>query len=301
MNFFHQKWVNLNYNYENWRWNRTIIKNTTENNMKCFYEIDSNNREEAPNDQLSIDKNFVGLKLKESEILEKILANRLNLFTTYPMLPPPDPSNQFNEVDVMKQKLYTKLLVKCEELKFDMGEYEPFFGTLALYDLENNIKLSEIFEFTLSSPDIIEKLGYFLGQKDPITMAKQAIFSLREINPNIHFVLLVYKTIKGDGNEDMVNKFYINFEKRKEKDINKFQQQTDERLARQNLVIYKEPFVIDWVPICNENYELIDGDIVLENLRFITKIDKDVFNTIQNLSKEKKEKKNNQHTRKICF
>jgi len=165
--FFHQKWVNLNYNYENWRWNRTIIKNTTENNMKCFYEIDSNNREEAPNDQLSIDKNFVGLKLKESEILEKILANRLNLFTTYPMLPPPDPSNQFNEVDVMKQKLYTKLLVKCEELKFDMGEYEPFFGTLALYDLENNIKLSEIFEFTLSSPDIIEKLGYFFGTKRP--------------------------------------------------------------------------------------------------------------------------------------
>jgi len=45
----------------------------------------------------------------------------------------------------------TQLLFEAKDLKFQLGEIEPFFCTLALYDLKSKKKLTEDFQFDVNT------------------------------------------------------------------------------------------------------------------------------------------------------
>jgi len=54
------------------------------------------------------------------------------------------------------REMGTQLLVWCKNLQFGLGSFEPFFCTLALYDLSAGVRLSEDFHFDLNDPEVLQ-------------------------------------------------------------------------------------------------------------------------------------------------
>lgn len=96
-----------------------------------------------------------------------------------------------------------ELFVEVKELSFELGDIEPFFGTLALYDVKKKIKLSENFNFDVNSNQSIELLGSHKGIRSPISLCQKAIFSLSYSSPDIYLVAIINKTLRGDDDESI--------------------------------------------------------------------------------------------------
>jgi hypothetical protein len=54
---------------------------------------------------------------------------------------------------------YPEYAIHVKELQFEYGSLEPFFCSVALYDVAEARKLSEDFNVTVSSMDALELLG----------------------------------------------------------------------------------------------------------------------------------------------
>ncbi|KAL6054781.1 dedicator of cytokinesis protein 7 isoform X5 [Balamuthia mandrillaris] len=97
----------------------------------------------------------------------------------------------------------TELLVVCKELSFALGEIEPFFASLMLFDVQTKQRLSESFHFNLNSPSILSLLSPSGRlppgeQPSPETCARAAIFRASYANPNVYLVLRLEKVMQGD-------------------------------------------------------------------------------------------------------
>ncbi|XP_059588313.1 dedicator of cytokinesis protein 6 isoform X4 [Alligator mississippiensis] len=94
-----------------------------------------------------------------------------------------------------------RILVKCLSLKFEI-EFEPIFGSLALYDIKEKKKISENFYFDLNSEAV---KGLLRGHSAPpaiSSLARAAIFSISHPSPDIFLVIRLEKVLQqGDIGE----------------------------------------------------------------------------------------------------
>jgi len=85
--------------------------------------------------------------------------------------PAKDPKKK--EVSMFERKFNLQILIQVKELTFDIGVVEPFFCTLALFDITNQSKLSENF-FFIPNNDLHKKYLLQLGESYAVTQ----LFSL---------------------------------------------------------------------------------------------------------------------------
>jgi hypothetical protein len=48
-----------------------------------------------------------------------------------------------------------QLLITPRKLSFALGNFEPFYGVLALYDMAKRVKISENFYFDVNDDDVL--------------------------------------------------------------------------------------------------------------------------------------------------
>lgn len=101
-----------------------------------------------------------------------------------------------------------KFSVVCRELLFNIRQLrestvksshniEPFYCTLALYDVREGVKLSEDFHFDLTHPDEFQGHGAQTNA-DIISKSFEAIFSVEFPREEVYLVLNVEKVLQGD-------------------------------------------------------------------------------------------------------
>ena len=88
---------------------------------------------------------------------------------------------QMEAVDPPSDIFVHRYHVECVELTFKAGTFEPFYGSLALYDVARKKCISEMFYFDLNSETLLQLLGLWVGSS-PILCSPHAS-SPRMIEP----------------------------------------------------------------------------------------------------------------------
>ncbi|KAK3914024.1 Dedicator of cytokinesis protein 9 [Frankliniella fusca] len=163
--------------------------------------------------------------------------NRRRLFSVYPHMPHVKQgalSSVESNIEPFKEKFGLRILAKCEELKFKLqapvegesetlGQVEPYFTSMALYDARAGRKLSENFQFDINDELIRQILpiaptgaescnGNGHPVTDPLThlspeleqvslewlhFPKQAIFNISCPHSDIYLVMRIDKVLQG--------------------------------------------------------------------------------------------------------
>ena len=95
-------------------------------------------------------------------------------------------------------------LLSVQSLRFGLGNVEPLFCSLALYDLKTEEKCSEDFHFDLNDPSLLTNQTHVESTNaDPLTLCKHAVFSLTEghVHDLVMCVLKVERVLQGDPAE----------------------------------------------------------------------------------------------------
>jgi hypothetical protein len=126
-----------------------------------------------------------------------------------------------------------------------IGEYEPLFCRMALYDLRSHKKLTEDFHFDFNT----DAVRFFMGDQsevDAATTARTAVFSLFELHADIYVVISVEKVLQGP--DEQVHKPYVEIEGQKFK--KNFVKYTDRmKDACNTFSKYRQHFCIAAVPL----------------------------------------------------
>ncbi|KAL6048775.1 Dedicator of cytokinesis protein 6 [Balamuthia mandrillaris] len=96
-------------------------------------------------------------------------------------------------------KAACQFTLQIKHIAFVLGEIEPFFCYLALYDVGQRVKLSENFHFDQNSEKLMSYLGKHMQESDPLTRAQKALFTVTKRSPDIYLVLQVEKVLQGDA------------------------------------------------------------------------------------------------------
>ncbi|XP_075774886.1 dedicator of cytokinesis protein 9 isoform X10 [Pelodiscus sinensis] len=161
---------------------------------------------------------------RDSEI--KFKSERVKLFVLDPDAQKLDFSGIEPEVKPFEEKFGKKILVKCNDLSFNLQScvaeneegpttnVEPFFVTLSLFDIKNNRKISADFhvdlnhvsvrhmipnvteQLTNASDDCLHRVQDFLHES-MLQYPKQVIFSVTCPHPDIFLVARIEKVLQG--------------------------------------------------------------------------------------------------------
>jgi hypothetical protein len=174
--------------------------------------------------------------------------------------------------------------VTLKQLEFDLGSHEPFFVTLALYDLKKREKISETFHVDLNTDKTLMLLGPHLGTRDAATMAKKAIFGTSYASPDIYLVLVASVCLRGE--EDPMLQPYVGAGKLKEKEKDKWISETRQTVLR--LGSYRQHFGYLAVQLFDDNLHLkygssnsADSNTTIFPGLLKAKTDKDIFSWIE--------------------
>ncbi|KAL5475482.1 hypothetical protein EMCRGX_G025301 [Ephydatia muelleri] len=162
-------------------------------------------------DQDTLKENKITLQLESSPHH----VNRHPVFQVYPDLMKGDSGDDHGKVGLVpepEEHFGLRFLAKCKDVRFkfmvDRGglwdHVEPFFCSLALYDAQNRMKISEDFHFDLNSPVLRGLLPPAMSASEqpshPLsqmaTSATQSVFSVSCPHQNVYLVLKVDKVLQ---------------------------------------------------------------------------------------------------------
>jgi hypothetical protein len=122
-------------------------------------------------------------------------------------------SEEIKEVNIPHEKFGKRFLVQCDDLKFRLSRsfdssssvnIEPFFITLALFDVKENKKISEDFHCDVNETAVSEMLPSSESISNGVTdyehhfsFPKKAIFSVTFPHPDVYLVLRIEKVLQG--------------------------------------------------------------------------------------------------------
>ncbi|KAK6623677.1 hypothetical protein RUM43_009529 [Polyplax serrata] len=152
--------------------------------------------------------------------------NRKRLFSIYPYMPhiKVGASNTSEpNCEPYREHFGLRILIRCESIKFKLqaleedqdspGQVEPYFTSLALFDVRQNRKLTENFYFDVNhskaramipadeggSANVKKSLATEISKlpDEWIIYPKQALFSVSNPHPDIYLVLRIDKVLQG--------------------------------------------------------------------------------------------------------
>lgn len=186
------------------------------------------------------------------------------------------------------ETIENQIYIEPKELIFDLGYFEPFFGSIALYDLKRKEKISETFHFDLNPEHILGLLPH-VGKKDSISTTRQAIFSTSYCSPDIYLIIMISKTLRGDESDSAGP--YLNAAKIKEKEKEKFINES--RACAQRLGRYRQPFGYTVIQLYDENHTFKPSKNTMIQGLLRPKTEKDIYSWIEKGLSETKDKKKN--------
>lgn len=105
-------------------------------------------------------------------------------------------------VPLWKPDRGTQLLVTCLDLHFKLGMFEPFFCSLAVYDLKDRCRLTENFYFDLNPTAVLSGvLEVQRSMADAITRSRHCIFSITDRCDAVYLVLRVQRVLQGSADD----------------------------------------------------------------------------------------------------
>eukprot|EP01091_Cochliopodium_minus_P014114 TRINITY_DN4729_c0_g2_i1.p1 TRINITY_DN4729_c0_g2~~TRINITY_DN4729_c0_g2_i1.p1 ORF type:complete len:1936 (-),score=552.25 TRINITY_DN4729_c0_g2_i1:12-5237(-) len=122
-----------------------------------------------------------------------------------------------NSLKVFKQPAKIQFIVDTGKPVFALGDLEPWFCTLALYDLTVRKKISENFYFDHN--DSIKEGLLGVSENTKFKNLSKAIFSVESPSPDTYLVLIVEKVLQGDIDECRVPYLKATSISNKKKDI----------------------------------------------------------------------------------
>jgi hypothetical protein len=95
---------------------------------------------------------------------------------------------------------HRQIVAEVSKVTFDAGTHEPMYVTIAIYDAERRIKVTESFDVTCSSEQELSLLGQTY-RADPTTKSRKAIFSIPYSSKDLYLVAYLSKMLKGEDAE----------------------------------------------------------------------------------------------------
>lgn len=250
------------------------------------YEVDRATSEAVPGSENKVEKSAVlssyvdekrDAEIVRKESTKELKESRQTLMQTVPMELVVDTVDPRPKGKMLTDELIgTQIMVEPTELSFDLGVHEPFFGTMAMYDLKRKEKVSESWNFDLNPPNITELLGVHCGDREPATMARTGIFSTSYANPDIYMVIMFSTTLHGEESEALAP--YLQT-KMKDKEKEKFVQEV--RLSTQRLGGYRQPFGYVVIPMFDESQALKPSKDTVVTQLMKPKSERDIYNLIE--------------------
>jgi hypothetical protein len=180
-------------------------------------------------------------------------VGRYEIFRLYSMSEAPQPHERpepFNYPSVRR------VLIEPKELKFELGNIEPYFCTLALYDFAKKLRISENFYFHLNS---LETQGLLGTQKVRTKECRKALFSISYPSPDIFIVVRVEKVLQGANYDDIVEP-YIKHDTLRDKDKEKLIRDAKDACTR--LGRWRQPFCVGMLPLFNVSDDKRDLTVI---------------------------------------
>ena len=151
-----------------------------------------------------------------------------------------------------------KIMISVNDLVFDMiGEcFEPLFASLYLYNHKKEIRVSEEFNFTLNTDaKTLKNLGIektFPRELINASKQKQAVFTIREMNPDIYIVLWVRRIYSDNGSSSCIDLYTS---KKKLDDNGRKTAQEKMKTLYSYLDSFRAPFLCAVEPLFEEKKE----------------------------------------------
>jgi len=96
----------------------------------------------------------------------------------------------------------TQLLISAHQLRIGIGNVEPFFCSLALYDLKLGQRLTEDFHFDLNDTSLLTgQLEVSKSCADPITLCPHALFRVMDRHEHVVLLVKIERILQGDPDE----------------------------------------------------------------------------------------------------
>eukprot|EP01103_Thecamoeba_quadrilineata_P019234 TRINITY_DN769_c0_g2_i1.p1 TRINITY_DN769_c0_g2~~TRINITY_DN769_c0_g2_i1.p1 ORF type:complete len:1872 (+),score=378.58 TRINITY_DN769_c0_g2_i1:39-5654(+) len=202
-------------------------------------------------------------------------CERKDLFQTYSRV---SDVIKRNVIDPFPKNVDTQIILQCKELR--LGEVEPFFCSIALYDVQKKVKLSESFNFELNGTAALSDLDMFEGKQQSFqkeSLSRTAILTLPDATKGIFLILRVYKLLRPENEKylSLYTKKSVSLIRSgqfqppiKSKELEKIKKETKE------LTGTLQPFVWSYVSLSDVKDEMtgiVGGEIIADDFRFLSK------------------------------
>ncbi|EGG25220.1 DOCK family protein [Cavenderia fasciculata] len=195
--------------------------------------------------------------------------------------------------DIWSKQNYVNVLIELKGLVFMLGDLEPFFCTLYLYDSVNKCRISENFHFDFNSDQLRSLLDKHNEKADITTQSKHLIVSLpvKQMN-DIWVMVRINKVMQGDP--DLVKEPYVKIEEKDVKVIKKNKAKVSDVVTKfcERLGKYTQPFSFSAIPLTGENGDVKNGAFESDSLfKQVPKDNDDIDELIADLKDATRKKK----------
>jgi hypothetical protein len=149
-----------------------------------------------------------------------------------------------------------KVLVEAEKLEFAVGNFEPLFVAMAIYDVVRRVKVTETFHFDLNNDRISSLLPGCKQGRSLNSTSHTAIFSVARPSPDLFLAVKVEKIQSGQDNTTAVEP-YMKGSGLRPKDKEKLVAQVE--VNAQRLGEFLQPFGHGYLPLFDDNGRLHCG------------------------------------------
>lgn len=179
------------------------------------------------------------------------------MFDLYRGVPPLTPVRT-PSVKPYEEHFGRSILFRPEELRFKLGDMEPFFCRVSLYDIaaDRCVRISEDFVFeinSLASEAMLKGNPGFLNRvEDPVTSARGCIFNVPVASPDVHLVFRFEKILQ--DNMKVASEAYVKVDSSKNKDMSKFKRAAQVACSS---VPFRAPFGYALLALFNDKEDFV--------------------------------------------
>lgn len=155
----------------------------------------------------------------------------------------PKPQYSFHKV---------QFIVEPRSLSFQIGNIEPYFLSMVLFDMAKKTRLSETFYFDFNDDETIKMIGSESNSRRDVS----ALFSVAQPSTDIWLVVRVEKILQGETH-DQISDTYSKYDSFKEKDKEKLGEKISSICDR--LSEYRQPFCWGAIALFNDERQLAVG------------------------------------------